>query len=201
MSMPENNLENLIAALKTEAIDAAEKEAAGIVSRAREKAREIVEEADAKSDELLQNAKREAQAILEKGESALQQAARDVRVSMRNDLLLMLKGILEQEVESTFTPDLVEKAVLSIVDNAGSGVTLKLSEKLETQLSHQILKRLQASKNLDAVSRDTTLADGFSITKTREGWSYHISPGEVTELLHAHLSPNWVKILKKASEV
>lgn len=201
MSMPENNLENLIAALKTEAIDAAEKEAAGIVSRAREKAREILEEADAKSDELLQNAEREAQAILEKGESALQQAARDVRVSVRNDLLLMLKGILEQEVAGTFTPDLLEKAVSGIVDNAGSGVTLKLSEKLETQLSHQILERLQASKNLDAVSRDAALADGFTITKTGEGWSYHISPGELTEVLYTHLSPKWVKILKKASEV
>jgi F0F1-type ATP synthase membrane subunit b/b' len=200
MTMPEKNLENLIATLKMEAIEAAEKEAAEIVSKARAEAREIVEEADVKSDELLQNAEREAQAILDKGESALQQASRDVRVSMRNDLLLMLKGILEREVETAFKPDLVEKAILVIVENAGTGISLKLSEKLETQLTYQILERLKASKNLDSISRDVSLTDGFSIAKTGEGWSYHISPGEVTELLYAHLSPNWVEILKKASE-
>ena len=199
MTMPEKNLENLITALKTEAIEAAEKEAAEIIATARAKARKIVEEAEAESDALQQNAEKEAQAILHKGESALQQAARDMSVSMRHSLLAMFKALLEQEIADSFTPNLVEKVVLGMVENTGSGVSLKLSEKLETELSDQILERLQNSKNLDSISRDATLPDGFSMTRTEEGWSYHISPAEVTEILYAHLSPNWVQLLKKES--
>ena len=138
MTMPEKNLENLIAVLKTEAIEAAEKEAAEILTTARAKARKIVEEADIKSDELLQNAEKEAQAILHKGESALQQAARDVSVSVRHDLLAMFKAVLEKEVADSFTPDVVEKVVLGMVENTGSGFSLRLSEELETQLGHSL---------------------------------------------------------------
>lgn len=198
--MTENTLDKLIATLKSEAIEAADLKAKEILDKAQLQAQEITKEAEAKKAALLNNAEKEAQATLKKGEAALRQAARDLIISTQNDLLKLLKALLEQELETNFTPDLMEKAVLKVVENVGSGVTLVLPKNMETKLAEKIQKRLQASNNLVSITTDTTLLHGFSITKTDQGWSYHISPKEVAELLNAHLSPKWVNILKNESD-
>ncbi len=194
--MSEKSLDKLINTLKSEAIEAADKQAMEILDKAQEQAQKIIKEAEAKREELLNSAEKEAQDTRNKGEAALQQAARDVTVSVRHDLLKLLGAVLENEVEVAFTPDLMENAILKIVENVDSGVTLKLPEKLETQLAAQIQKRLQTSDDLTSISGDPSLHNGFAITKTDQGWSYHISPEEVAELLNAHLSPKWVQIFK-----
>ncbi|UJH69123.1 hypothetical protein [Allomuricauda sp. SCSIO 65647] len=197
--MSEKTLDKLIATLKTEAIDAADNEAKQIVEKAQAKAQKIVDGAESKSKELLHHAEKEAEATLNKGEAALKQAARDLTVSVRNELLKLLKAALEREVETNFTPELMEKAVLKVIENVGSGIALQLPETMEAQLAKKIQKRLQDSDNLDSVTKDAHLLNGFTVTKTDQGWSYQISPEEVAELLNAHLSPKWVQILKNES--
>ena len=197
--MSETTLDKLIATLKTEAIDAADNEAKQIVEKAQAKAQKIVDGAESKSKELLHHAQKEAEATLNKGEAALKQAARDLTVSVRNELLKLLKAALEREVETNFTPELMEKAVLKVIENVGSGIALQLPETMEAQLAKKIQKRLQDSDNLDSVTKDAHLLNGFTVTKTDQGWSYQISPEEVAELLNAHLSPKWVQILKNES--
>lgn len=198
--MSEKNLEHLIATLKKEAIDAAEEQAGEIVAKAREEARAILEEAAATKTEMLRRAGAVAEATRQKGESALRQAARDLSVSVRNDLLTMLKGFLEREIENTFSPELMEKAVLKILENVGSGASLALSGNLDTQLADQIQQRLQASGEWRTVSRDASLVNGFAISREPEGWTYRVTPEEVTELLYAYLAPKWIEILKKAPD-
>jgi hypothetical protein len=149
---------------------------------------------------MLQQAEAAAKATREKGESALRQAARDLSVSVRNDLLTLLKSVLEREVEGAFSPRLMEEAVLKILENVGSGATLELPGDLETQLADQVRKRLQASGEAVDISRDSSLVSGFAISKADEGWTYRVTPEEVTELLYTYLSPKWIEILKKAPE-
>ncbi|KPM30879.1 V-type ATP synthase subunit E [Croceitalea dokdonensis DOKDO 023] len=198
--MSEKTLDKLIATLKTEAIEAADKEAGQIVEQARTQAQKILKEAEVKKDELFGKAKKEAQATREKGEAALKQAARDVTVSVRNDLLKLFKAALEREVDANFSPDFMEKAILKVVENVGSGAALKLPEGMEGKLADKIQKRLQESDNLEAITKDASLPNGFVINKTDQGWSYHISPEEVAELLNEHLSPKWVDILTNESD-
>lgn len=199
--MSENTLDKLIATLKSEAIEAAENEANEIVEKARQQAQNIINQAEIKSAELLDDARKEAEATLEKGQGALKQAARDLTVSVRNDLLKLFKAVLEKEVKNNFTPDLMEKAILKAVENVGSGAALKLPESMETKLTEKIQKRLQESENLHSITRDAGLPQGFIVAKTDQGWSYHISPEEVAELLNVNLSPKWVQLLKNDSEV
>lgn len=198
--MSDKTLDKLIAKLKTEAIDAAEKEANSIVEKAKSKADSILNDARAKSDELIETAEKETKATNIKAEGALKQAARDLTVTLRNDLLNLLGNVLEKEVETTFTADVIETAVLKVIENVGSGVALKLPEDLETKITNQIKKRLQASSDITSITNDNSLVNTFSITKIEEGWSYDISPKEVANLLNTHLSPKWLHILKTDSQ-
>ena len=198
--MSEKSLDKLINTLKSEAIEAADQQALEILDKAKEQAQKTIKEAENKSHELLQNAEKEAQDTRNKGESGLRQAARDLTMAVRHDLLKLLGSVLEKEVEATFTPKITEDAIVKVVENVGGGVTLKLPEKLKGQLAGQIQKRLQSMDSVDSVISDSSLLNGFSIAKTDQGWSYDISSEEVAQLLHSHLSPKWVEILKNESD-
>jgi F0F1-type ATP synthase membrane subunit b/b' len=195
--MGRQKLDTLIDKIKAEAIEAAEFEAKEILDRARKEAQSIATEAEAKREALLFEADKEAQATIRKGEIALKQAARDLLISVRNDLLKLLKNLLDQEVEDSFNPDLMEKAILIIMENVGSGNDLRLPEDMESELAEKVRRRLQQSDTSISISTDSKLPKGFSVVKTEEGWSYHISSKEITGLLNDHLSTKWVGILEK----
>jgi len=197
--MSEKTLDKLIAKLKSEAIDAAEKEANDIIENAKTKAQSILNDAHVKSDELLKNAEKKSEANNVKAKGALKQAARDLTATLRNDLLNLLGNVLEKEVATAFTPDLIELAVIKVIENVGSGVALKLPENLESELANQIQKRLQSSEDITSVTTNNSLVNSFSIGKTEEGWNYDISPEEVANLLYTHLSQKWLDILKTDS--
>lgn len=198
--MSEKTLDSLIATLKTEAIEGAEKESDRIIKAAQNEAKRIVEYAEEERKQLLGDAEKEANATLNKGESALRQAARDVTVSLQNHLIELLKTVLERDVKASFTPELLESAVVKVIENIGDDVELKLSPDLEASLADNIQQRLQKSDNLVDITKDNSLSKSLSITKKDQGWNYHISPEAVTELLGTHLSNKWVKILRNETE-
>jgi hypothetical protein len=115
---------------------------------------------------------------------------------VQNDLLKLLKTVLQDEIHKTFTPDLVKSAVIKVIENVDSSVELKLSEDFEKELAEYVQKHLQKSDHLVSITKDNSILKGFSITKTDQGWSYHITPEEVAEILNGHLSKRWINILK-----
>ncbi len=198
--MSEKTLNNLIATLKTEAIEVAEKEADVIVKAAHEEAQRILSDAQEIQQHTLLAAENDAQVILGKGESALRQAKRDVIVYLQNDLIQLLKSVLERDVKANFTPEILKSAVVKVIENIGGDVELKLSTDLQEGLADYVQQRLQDSDNLVDISVDSNLSKNLGITKKDQGWSYDISPETVTELLGSHLSKKWIKILKKETE-
>lgn len=194
--MSDKNLEQLIASLKTEAIDAAEKESESILEGANLRASKILKAAKEERDAIISNAEQEAQAILQNGRSALKQAGRDFVISVRNELLKIFQTVLKQETRQAFTPDLIKTVIISIIENIGSDVELKLSKEVSSEMADYIHNRLKTAEKSVAIIEDNTLLSGFSITKKSQGWSYTISPEEIAEALGKHLNNNWIKILK-----
>lgn len=194
--MSEKSLDKLITTLRSEAIEAAENQAMEILENARQQAEKIVKNAEDKRESLLQTAENEAKGTLAKGESALKQAARDLTISLHNDILKLLGAVLETEVKAAFTPNLIEDAVRRAVENVGSGVTLKLPETMENELAAKIQEKLKGSDQLASISLDNSLSSGFSIAKTDQGWSYQVTPEAVAELLNRYLSPKWIQLLR-----
>lgn len=199
--MSERSLDQLINTLKSEAIEAADKQALEILETAQNQARMLIEAAKENSERLVQNAKEEAQGIRKKGESALQQAARDLSISVRYDVLKLLGKVLESEVETAFSPHLIEAVILKVAENVGSGSILKLPSDLEEHLALGIQKRLQTSGPITSIIKDTGLLKGFSIANTDKGWSYTISPEAVSELLYERITPKWIQILENKSDI
>jgi vacuolar-type H+-ATPase subunit H len=195
--MSEKSLNQLIKSLKTEAIEAAREESEKILANARMEAKRIVQTAEEKKTVLITEAKQEAQAILQKGEAALQQAGRDYSISVRNELLNVFQAVLETEIRREFTPDLLKTAILKVVENIGGDVELKLPSKDAKELAEYVQSRLKSSEKVVAIMEDKSNLDGFTIAKKKEGWSYSVTPEEVTEGHKKHLNKNWLEILKQ----
>ena len=194
--MSHKTLDQLISSLKSEAIDTAERESNEILEKARSQAQKILKGAEEKRQRILTDAENEAQALGRKGESALRQAGRDLTIAVHNNLLGLFRTVLEREIHSAFTPDLVKSAVIKVVENIGGEVELKLPGAFEQELADYIHQRLQNSEDLVSITRDDGILAGFSIAKTNEGWSYRISPEEIAERLQPYLIGKWVEVLK-----
>ena len=198
--MSDKTLDQLIASLKAEAIDTAEKESEKILEKAKLQAKQIVQAAEEKRSNLLSEAEQEAQAILSKGENALRQAGRDYSISVRNELLNVFQAVLEDEIRKEFTPDLLKTAIVKVIENISSDVELSLSEDFSKELADYIHNRLKSSEKLVSIIEDNSVLNGFSITQKSQGWSYTISPEEVAEALKNQLNNNWKNILKKETD-
>lgn len=194
--MSEKALDQLIASLKTEAIDVAEKESERILKAAKKQAQDIMDAAKEKRETILSNAESEAEAILSKGKNALRQAGRDYNISVRNEILKVFKVVLEKETRKAFTPDLMKTAIIKTIENIGSDVELKFSKDFSNELADYIHSRLKASEIHVSLIEDNTILNGLSITKKDQGWSYDISPEEIAEAIGSHLTHNWINILK-----
>jgi V/A-type H+-transporting ATPase subunit E len=197
--MSEQTLDLLIEKLKTEAIEKAEKESAKILEDARIRAEAIVSEAEEQKKSLLSEAEKEAQDIVDKGNSALRVAARDLSLSVRNDLLQLLRATLEDEVEKSFTPELMKSVINQLIDQLGSEVEFRLPEEHSRELAEFIQKKMQESDETITLLEEKGDASGILITKKDQGWSYTISPEQVTESLLPHLNAKWVQILSEKS--
>lgn len=194
--MSDNNLGQLISSLKTEAIEAAEKESASILKAAEEQAQQTIDNANRKKEEILSDAKEKADDILEKGKSALQRAARDFNISVRNDVINIFQAVFEKEIRKEFSPGLIKNAISKVIENVGSDAEIKFSPEAMEEMVSYIHSQVQSSEDLPSLIQDDSLLKGFSITKTSQGWTYTVSPEGVAESLRSHLSSNWIETLK-----
>jgi vacuolar-type H+-ATPase subunit E/Vma4 len=194
--MSEQSLDKLISTLKSEAIEAAEKQEKEIIDRAKAKAEKIVREAESQKKQMLSDAKQEAEDTIKKGESALAQAARDVTLQVQNDLRKLFASVLERDIQSAFDTDLMKKAVLRVLENLDEEVAIRIPPQLESELTDYIQKQVQTSGDLAKIATDESLIRGFSVKKTEQGWSYQITPEEVSTILSDHLSRKWASLIQ-----
>ena len=193
--MSEQTLDGLIAKVKSEAIEASEKEAKKIIDNAKQKAQQIMSKAEEDKKLLLKDAKADAESLIEKGKIALKQAARDVQISVKNDIQKLFKSVLEAEVDDAFTTELYTKVIFKIIDNLGQNTTIALPEDLQDQMVKSIQKSVTASNSAIEILKKNNLLSGLSVMKTDEGWSYDITAEEIADLLSLQLSPKWVELL------
>ncbi len=193
--MSEQTLDGLIAKVKTEAIEASEKEAQKIINEAKHKAEQIVAKAEADKKALISDAEKQAEGLVKKGKIALNQAARDVQISVKNDIEKLLKSVLEVEVKEAFTADLYTQVISKVMDSLGENTAIALPSDLEDQMVKSIQKRVGEPKITAKIITKNDLLSGLSVSNTDEGWSYDITAEEIADLLSQHLSPKWAELL------
>ena len=109
-------LKHLIEQIQKEGVEKADEQAGTIISQAKEKAAKIVAEAEEKAYESLLKAKNESEAFAERSVKTLEQAARDLLITVGQGCEKVVTETLGKNVDGAVSGDLLEKMILSVVE-------------------------------------------------------------------------------------
>ena len=176
---------DLLNRINKEGTEAALKEKESIILNAKNEASKIVSDAKAEADSIIKNAESEAKKLIAQGESSLSQSARNVRLSLKDELNEMFSKALNKSLSETLSAsDYVEiiKCALSSVQDEEK--TLLLSDKLFKGISSDLVKSLSVSD----VKKDDALKSGFRLSINDGKAYYDFTDDELKALISPYLS-------------
>ena len=133
------DLQYLIDRIQKEAVEKAEAQSASIIAAAKAKAEEIIKNANAEAAAALEKADKDAAVYAERSVRSLEQAARDVLISVGKRFETMVSEILALQVEKTLSEDVLKSMLLSLVKDYSSDVSVVFSETDKAKLQSFVM--------------------------------------------------------------
>ncbi|HJL43684.1 MAG TPA: hypothetical protein RMG48_20420 [Myxococcales bacterium LLY-WYZ-16_1] len=213
---PSSGVMNLIDKVRSEAVDAGERQAKQIVDEARQRAARIVDDARTEAERHLSEARAQAERETAAGRAALEQAARDTILRLQEELMQHFGRQVRRLVEEEFRDDnFLQRLILELVGKErpsepdGAQVLLPARavgfEQLEAD--NPELGRDPVDAFVLEVSRaglregvtlkpDQELEAGVRILLHDGEVEVEVSPEAVAELLDQHLLPRFRGLLE-----
>ncbi|MBR6646622.1 MAG: V-type ATP synthase subunit E [Clostridia bacterium] len=200
----EIQLQELIAQIKKDGVEAAEAQAAAMLKAAKAEAEKIVSDANAQADKIMADAKNENERTVKSAEDAIRQAGRNLLISFRESVAKELNAIIGNNVSSVYSSDSLSQLIIRTVESWASkpdtddlSVILNSNdlEKLEEALLAELKAKMLGGVTLKA---NDDFDDGFRIAVNSDGAYYDYSKEAVTDMLSSYLSPKITALLKEA---
>tara|TARA_B100000315_G_scaffold248255_1_gene277928 strand:- start:2746 stop:3354 length:609 start_codon:yes stop_codon:yes gene_type:complete len=187
-------LESLIEKIKKDGVQEANKTSNGILDKANQEAESIVNKAKKEAESIIKEAKDQAQKLKSNTEGSLKQAARDLVLSLRQQLNSLFDRILKQKISADLDPEYVKQLILTLVDKwalkedaalevlVGQNQEKKIAELLFGQIKKEAKNKieLKVAKNIDK---------GFQIGLKDGDTYYDFTDESILESLKAFLNP------------
>ena len=196
-------LQHLIDRIRQEGVENGEKTAEALVAEAKKKAAGIVAEAQKKAQEATAKAEADAKAFAERGRQTLQQAARDLLISIGGSVGRVVSGVVDAKVGAALTPETVGQMLVKLAAAYGSAenLTVALGEADAAALKGGVSKEVNdmLAKGLQ-IESDREIFKGFRLG-TKGGQVFHDFTKEaIAESLGNFLRPDLADVVKKASQ-
>ena len=200
-------LQGLLDRIQREGVEKAEVEAERIQAEAQERAADIIGRAEAEAKSTVEEAEREADALTQRGQRALEQAARDVVLSVRDAVNDTLSALVNQDVTAAFDKGATLKLLAQVIDayckdrTGNAPIDVLVSPKLNEEISSHFLARLSAAAHQGLeIKPDGTLISGFRIALVDDKLEHDFSSTAIANALCQILRPHLAKIVKDAVE-
>ncbi|MDD4940872.1 MAG: V-type ATP synthase subunit E family protein [Candidatus Omnitrophica bacterium] len=195
-----DQIKELLDKIQAEGVQAAQDKAREIEKESRAKADWIVQKADAQAKKILEDAKEASDRMQASGQAALQQAARDVILSLKKEIFAMLERLIAAQVSAALTPEALSAIISSLVrayaDKSDSAVIVYLKEQDKKTLEGHFLKELQdqSRKGVELRSQDGISA-GFIISFDNGKSQFDFTDREMAVYLASLLKPSIAQLL------
>ena len=130
-------LQGLLNKIQAEGLEKAENERARLVAEAKAQAESIIADAKAQAEKIRKDAEADAEASRKKADAAVKQAARDVIISLKDDLQEKLRAVVREATAQAMTPEAMAGLIAKIAEQfaqkaeAGSEIILSKQEREE----------------------------------------------------------------------
>ena len=200
-------LQNLIERIKQEGVENAQKQAEEIISKATAKASDLVNAAQEKAEAILKKAQSDTEIYTERSIKTLEQAARDVLISVGHGVERLFKDIIEQSLAESLTPEELMRMIVAMVKAyTDQGMTENRVDVLVSPEDQEKIKKLYMSKYRDVLGKgveirsDDDIIKGFRIS-LRDGQVYHdFTLESIADVLSSFIQPKIAEIVHRVAE-
>ena len=205
MKAPENsntNLNDLIQKIKSEGIQEAEKKSEEIVKEARITAAKILNEAWHNANAITENAEEEVRRRERISKTALEQAARDIILRIRESLTEIFDSLMKRDFQDLLSGNTLETVLMKLIggwqrDKSGDlNLELFLNESDRKTLLEGFLSKLQDEIRAGIeLNVHPNIERGFRIGMKGSHVSYDFTDEGIAEVLSEYLNPRFYKFL------
>jgi V/A-type H+/Na+-transporting ATPase subunit E len=198
-------LKELLEKIQREGIDAAEAKGSQIEAQARRRADDIIKDAQKEASRLVAEARERVLSAEESGKQALQQAARDMLISLRKEIGFMLDKIVASHIHQSLGSAELTRIILALIKEAGAhdGNKIIVSMKAEDlkKLENVITGELSAEIRKGVVFKHSgDIKGGFTISYDAGRSYYDFTDRALAEYVSAYLKPHLSKVLIESAE-
>ncbi len=192
-------LDSLIEKIKADGVDVANKQAEEIITSAKKEADDIVKKAREKADQYQKNAESKSKTYQKNAEVAINQAARDTVLVLKEKITAILEQALLADIDKTMDKDFLKELIVKVAEVwAKDGDVQVLVNGVDVDsLTAQLKSALNSSiESTIDVKLDKKIAHGFRIGKKDENLFYDFTDESILEALKVFLNPKLAEILK-----
>lgn len=203
--MPEE-LQTLIEKLQREAVEEGRRQAQAIINEAKAKAAEIVKEAEAKAARIVEQAERDAEAFTERSTRALEQAGRDLLISVSQGVENILAGLVRESLHEALTPEVLRDILLKMTEAylVRGGRERRMTVLLSPEDHEKLVKyfaelyRQKLAHGLE-LRLDNEVVKGFRVAMDEGHIEHDFTLDAIAEALTHYLRPHLAKIIPRSA--
>lgn len=215
-----HGVEALITRLRDEGVEAGRQEADRLVAEAKERRRQIIEEAEAEAQRRRDAAEQEVAQMREAAHQALDTAARDAVLSLREQMVERFKEDIRRLVsEELREEDVFRRMILVLAARTREAVDAAAAGEIEVELPRtppglEDIRRDPDRLGADELSRlvqamtgdilrgglvfrvSDEHRDGIRVIATESGLEFDMTDAAIAELIRQHLQPRFRALLE-----
>ncbi len=200
-----DDLQPLIERIQKQGVDKAKAEADQIVAKAKEQAAGIVRDAEDKKKRLVEQGRQEAETYEERSRKTLEQAARDVLITVSRGIENIMSDLVAESVDQAMDEQLLKDMLVKIVEHCASrsgdvGWDVMVSPEDKERLIH-FFANLYKQKMASGIQlkADNDILKGFKVS-FQEGYVYLDFTSEaLADSLSGLLRPHLADIVKRVA--
>ncbi|MCM8797026.1 MAG: hypothetical protein NC923_04005 [Candidatus Omnitrophica bacterium] len=193
-------IKNLIEKIRREGIEEAEAQARKIQEEATKKAEEIISQATAEAQKIISRAKEEADKTVRNGKIALGQAARDLIISLKNEINALLQKIIVSHIQASLTAQELGRILSEIIKSppkTQAEIVVSLNKEDFNKLQGHFLGVLKEEiKNGILLQVSDDIKAGFIISFDAGKSYFDFTDKALAEYIAARINPKLAELFK-----
>ena len=191
-------IQYLIDQIQKEGVEKAELEAEKIINEAKSEAEKIINEAKSEAEKSKSEAIDEAKSFKNKSITAIDQAARDLLITLGQSCEKVVLSTLDVSIKKELKHDYLKMLINKIIENQNESLSVLLNESDAKNLIGFVSDIAKENSNEIDLSVDSNILSGFKIQFKENQVFLDYTNESLTNSLSEFLRPELAKIVSEA---
>jgi len=196
-----DQIKELIEKINQEGVLAAQEKAREIENLAQQKAEMIIRKADAGARKITEDAEDKIKRLEESSRAQLKQAARDLLLSLKTEVIALLERLMAKDISAALTPEELSRIIAGVIqeycgqENKEVIIYLKEPDKKKIE-SHFLSKLKDELKKGIELRQQEDIHSGFIISFDAGKSHFDFSDKALAQYLGTYLKPKVAELFK-----